>query len=98
MKTQYWLSFLIGLLLFLFFIPRPIMYSDFEVVGWCIYGLIFGLLPYLVYKAINSFNNITNWPLGLSVLSVLIFGPTFGYYHEYREMIELKEKGVWTNA
>ncbi len=98
MKTQYWLTFLIGLLLFLYFIPRPIMYSDFKIVGWCIYGLIFGLLPYLVYKTIDSFNKTTPWRVGFAALSVLIVGPTFGLFHGHKETEELKHKGVWTKA
>ena len=98
MKTQYWLTFLLGLLLFLYFIPRPIMYSEYEIVGWIIYGLIFGLLPYLVYKTIDTFNSTTEWRVGFAALSVLIVGPTFGLYQGYCETQELKKKGIWTKA
>jgi hypothetical protein len=94
----YWLTFLFGLLLFLYFIPRSIMYSDIKVVEWCVFGLIFGLLPYLVYKTIDSFNNRTNWGVILALLSVLIVGPTFGLFQQYRVNEELKQKGVRTNA
>ena len=98
MRTHFWLILIFLLLLFLYFIPRSILYADAKIIGWFIFALIFGLLPYLVYKTIDSFNTTTQWRVGLAALSVLIVGPTFGLYHNYKETEELKLKGVWTKA
>lgn len=73
------------------------MYSENESAPWIIFGLIFGLLPYLVYNLVQSFYP-GSWTLGFAALAVLIVGPTFGMYQAYRESKELTKDGAWTKA
>jgi hypothetical protein len=98
MNKKLWLIFLIGLLLFLAFLPSEIMYSDFKFMGWIIYGLIFGLLPFLVYRTIHSMKPFTPWRIIGACLAPLIVGPSFGFYHQYQEKKELEAKGIWTKC
>lgn len=96
-----WTFSLIGLVLFLLFTPRFVLYSDYKIIGWLIYGLIFFLAPYLAFKAVDSFEIKSNkqyWRIGLACLAPLLLGPGFGLYHESRENEELKKFGQWTKG
>ena len=98
MNKGIWLVLLIGLLLFLTFLPRGIMYPDFKFIGWILFGLIFGLLPFLVFRTIQIFKPYTPWRIIGACLAPLIVGPSFGYYHQYQERKELEAKGIWTKC
>jgi len=97
-KSKIWLISLIGLLIFLIFIPREIMYPDFKIISWTIFGLIFGLIPFLVFKTIQSFKPETPWKIVFALISPLMIGPSFGLYHNYIETIALEKSGQWTKA
>jgi hypothetical protein len=98
MKKYFPLIYLTGLLLFLFFTPRFILYSDFKIVGWIIYALIFGLLPFLVFITVSSYKYVNKYGIIIACLSVLIVGPAFGIVHQYKETLELEKYGVWTKV
>ena len=96
-----WIALSIGLVLFLAFIPRFILYPDYKILGWFIYGLIFGLGPYLIFKTVDTFdikNNKHSWRIGLACLTPLILGPSFGLFHQYQENKELNRVGQWTTG
>lgn len=98
MNKKYWLIFLIGLIVFLIFTPRSLMYPDLKYLSWIIFLLIFGLLPFLVSKTIGAFLPKTPWRIIGAFLSVLLIGPSFGLYHHYKEIKELEYKGLWTKC
>jgi hypothetical protein len=96
-----WIALSIGLLLFLAFTPRFLLYPDYRILSWLLYGLIFGLGPYLIFKTVDTLDIKTNkgqWRIGLAFLTPLILGPSFGLFHQYRENKELNKIGVWTTA
>jgi hypothetical protein len=96
-----WLVLVIGLVLFLAFIPRFLLYPDYKILGWFVYGLIFFVAPYLIFKTVDSFNirkNKAYWRIGLACLTPLILGPSFGLFHEYQENKELNKVGQWTTG
>ena len=95
MNKRLWLSSLLGLIAFLIFIPRAIMYPDLKFLSWFIFLLIFGLLPFIVFKTIGVFRPNTPWRIIGAFLSILIIGPSFGFYQKYREVKELENKGLW---
>ena len=87
----------IGLELFIFFMPREIMYSDMEWIRWiCMLGVIFVQIPLCLFNVLRTFSG--SWAKGISMLSILINGPTFGIYHQIREFKELRNDGLWTTG
>jgi uncharacterized membrane protein YeaQ/YmgE (transglycosylase-associated protein family) len=74
------------------------MYPDLKPIGFIVYGLIFGLLPYLVFKTISAFRPNTYWGIIGACLSPLLIGPSFGIYHASLEIKELKNRGLWTKC
>jgi hypothetical protein len=63
-----------------------------------LYGLIFGLLPFLAFRIIHSFKPFTPWRIIGACIAPLIIGPSFGFYHQYLEKKELEDKGLWTKC
>ncbi len=93
-KNKIWLISLVGLFIFLIFIPREILYPDLKIISWS----IFGLFPFLIFKTIQSFKPETPWNIVLALISPLIIGPSFGLYHDHIETIALEKGGQWTTA
>jgi len=93
-----WPILLISCFLFFIFTPRDILYPDYKFLGWIIFGLIFFVFPYLIFKTIEAFNPTKSWLLLLVAASPLIIGPGYGLYHHHLEKKELQEQGVWTNC
>lgn len=97
-----WLTVLIAELLYIYFMPWGMIYSDYDVVeGVSIiltFLMIFGLIPYTIFITVKSFGGSSNMYAILPFLSILITGPTFGLYHDYIARVELKEKGTWTKG
>lgn len=93
-----WLALLLAVLFFLFFMPQPVFYSQHKVIGWGIYGLIFIVLPVAVYKVLHGFEVRTSWCIGCAIGSVLVVGPSFGTFHQYQEVLDLKRSGVWSRC
>ena len=92
--SKYWTLTLTITLLFVYFMPRTIVYSN----RWTAFCFIFFLLPYIVFKTFKTYNIHGNLPVIFAASSVLIVGPTFGLFHNYMEVRELKKHGVWTKA
>jgi hypothetical protein len=74
--------------------PSPIVYST----DWTVFCLIFFLLPYLVFKKFETYAINKKLPTLFAACSILIVGPTFGLFHQFTEVRELKKDGVWTQA
>ena len=74
--------------------PSVILYST----DWTAFCLIFFVLPFVVYHTLRTFEFKTRLPTLFAALSILIVGPTFGLFHQYSEINELKRNGVWTKA
>ncbi len=98
MKSKYWTYITIVLILFLVFTPRQIMYPDWKYLGWLMFVLIFFLLPVSVYKAVKHYKPFGPLAILLAFLTPLVFGPSFGIYHGYREKQQLLENGIWTQC
>lgn len=98
MKKEYWLGLLLILIVFLYFIPLSLLFPSKKVIDWSLFGLLFGLLPYLVFKTLGFYRITTNWRRGIAGLVVLVIAPTVGIYLHYRQTNELKENGVWVKG
>jgi hypothetical protein len=99
-KKYKWVSLalLVICLLFIYFIPRAIMYLDHMIIAWTSFLFIFFIIPVLVLVTLWTFTNRGYLSVGLAAASVLIVGPTFGLFQAHREKMELKKYGVWTNG
>jgi hypothetical protein len=79
--------------------PRELMYSDMEWIKWvCMLGVIFILIPMFLYKGLKRIISASWVVQCISMISVLVNGPTFGFYHQDRELKELKSDGLWTTG
>lgn len=98
--NKLWIFGTILLIVFIYFIPNEIAYPKYKYLSWIIALLIFGVLPYLVYKIIKTSNRNYNSTkvFGLCALSILIVGPTSAIVQNYRENIELKVNGKVTEC
>ncbi|NPD48208.1 hypothetical protein [Lentimicrobium sp. S6] len=98
MKSKYWIYITIALILFLVFTPRQIMYPDWKYLGWLMFGVIFFLLPVSVFKTVKNYKPYGALAITLAFLTPLIFGPSFGIYHGYREKQQLLKNGIWSES
>jgi hypothetical protein len=74
------------------------MYPDYSIIRWISFILIFFILPVLAFATLMSFTKQTKLSTGITALSILIVGPTFGLFQDYREKAELDKYGVWTKS
>jgi len=85
-------------LVFLYFIPKEIAYPKYKILNWFQFVLIFIVIPYLVFKILRLTNENTSptKTFGICALSILMVGPSFGFFQKYREEQELKINGKET--
>lgn len=83
---------------FVYFVPRAIAYPDYYVVRGIIPIIILLIIPLLVSATVWTITYKWNLSVGIAAAIVLIVGPTFGLFQGYREKMELKQYGIWTNA
>ena len=93
--NKLWIFGTILFLIFIYFMPNEIAYPKYKYLVWVVFLLIFVVLPYLVYKIIKtSKRNFSSIKVnGLCALSILIVGPTYAIFQNYRENGELKVNG-----
>ena len=83
----------IALLLLIFFgLPDKILYSQ-EAISWTPFILIFFIQTFLLYHLLKSFNVTPDYHVGICALSVLLIGPSFGFYLGHQEDKEFQKKG-----
>jgi len=97
-SSQIWFALLSILLAFLYFIPKELVYPKYKILDLIVFNFLFFVLPFLVYKIIDSGNLNSNKYLLLSPLSVLIIVPLFGFFLEYRDSNDLMENGIQTKC
>jgi hypothetical protein len=94
--------FALGLLLvtlaFIYFIPRAITHSDYPAIGWMVFPIIFFVIPALLFIVLIAFTKHPKMSTAIAIGSVLLIGPTFGLFQEYRDKLELQKFGTWTKA
>ena len=95
-----WIGLTILLLISIYFIPKEIAYPKYKFLVWFVFILIFGVLPYFVYKVIktSNLNFSSNKVIGICALSILIVGPTSAIFQNYRENKALKINGKVTQC
>lgn len=74
------------------------MYPNYSPIGWITFVIIFFIIPPLLFIVLKAFTKHSQMSTALAIGSVLIVGPTFGLFQEYRERLELQKFGVWTKA
>lgn len=92
------LAIAISCLLFIYFMPRGISYSDYTIIRWMPFILIFFVLSISVFVTLILFTNQMKLSIGLTAVMVLIVGPTFGLFQGYKEGLELQKYGIWTKS
>lgn len=85
-------------LVFIYFIPRFIMYSYYPLIGWLVFVFIFFFIPALIFINLAMFTDLKKMNVALTFASPLIIGPTFGLFQSYREKLELDKNGRSTKA
>ena len=88
----------IGLLLLIFFgLPDKVLYSQ-DSIGWAPFILIFIVQPFILYHLLKFITMPYIYRLGICALSILLIGPSFGYFLGYREKQEYKLNGQTVNG
>lgn len=82
----------------IYFLPHSIIYSDYSIIRWTPFILIFFILSIFVFATLILFTKKVNLSIGLTAVLILIVGPTFGLYQSYNEKVELLKYGVWTKS
>jgi hypothetical protein len=83
----------IGLLLFIFFgLSDKVLYSQ-DTVRWAPFILILIVQPFLLYHLLKSFRVSYKYLFAVCALSVLVIGPSFGYYLGYQESKDFQRSG-----
>ena len=100
LKNFKWVSLvlLIASLIFVYFIPRAIIYPDYKIIGWLQFVLILFIVPLFVFTTLVSFTKLVKLSAGIAAVTTLTVGLTFGLLQSYREKLELNRYGVWTKA
>jgi hypothetical protein len=92
------LTLAISCLLFIYSMPRGISYSDYNIIRWTPFILIFFILSISVFATLILFTNQMKLSIGITAVTILIVGPTFGLFQSYKEKLELQKYGVWTKS
>ncbi len=79
----------------LFLTPKDVFYSGEGIMRWIIFGAIFFLLPYLLYKSIEKTTLTEKAKKGIAYLSVFL-GIPFGLFLSSQSERELKDYGKVT--
>ena len=79
----------------IFITPKEVFYSGEGIVRWIIYAGIFILLPYLLFKSLESTSFSQKTRKGIAYLSVFLAIP-FGLWLNNQSEKELKENGKTT--
>lgn len=99
-SNKLWIGLTILLLIFIYFIPKEIAYPKYKYLVWFVFILIFGVLPYFIYNIIKTSNqNFSSIKVkGICALSILIVGPTFAIFQNYRENEAFRINGKVTEC
>jgi len=95
-----WISLILLIisLLFVYFIPRAIMYPDYPIIGWTVFVIIIFIIPISALVTLWIFTHKKHLSACLAVAMPIIIGPTFELVQDHREKLELKKYGTWANA
>lgn len=99
-SNKLWIVLTILLLIFIYFIPKEIAYPKYKYLVWFVFLLIFGILPLFIYNIVKTSNqNFSSIKVkGICALSILIVGPTYGIFQNYRENEALRTNGKVTEC
>ena len=88
----------LGILILIFFgLPDKILYSQ-DVIRWTPFILIFIVQTFLLYRLLQSFKIMQKHLLGICALSVLVIGPSFGFYLGYKDERDFQQNGEETKG
>jgi hypothetical protein len=92
-KMKY-LVITIGLVLLIFFgLPDIVLYSKEGIERWFPFLIIILVLPFLVYKTLLDFKLRKDYALAISISTILIVGPSFGFWTENLSEKDLEKNG-----
>jgi hypothetical protein len=99
-KNFKWFTLALAILclVFIYFMPRGIIYSDYFIIRFTPFIMIFFILSILVFATLILFTRQYKLSIGVTAVTILIVGPTFGLYQNYNEKVELQRYGVWTKS
>ena len=79
----------------LFILPKDIFYSGSGIMRWIVFGAIFLILPYLLYKSLELTSLVKKVRTGIAYISVFL-GIPFGIWLGMQSDMELKNNGKQT--
>ena len=79
----------------LFLTPKDVLYSGEGIMRWIIFGAIFFILPYLLYKSIEKTRLTKKAKKGIAYMSVFL-GIPFGLFLSSQSERELEDYGKET--
>jgi hypothetical protein len=92
-----YLSSIVGLILILFFgLGDNIMYAKEGIRRWTPFLIIFLLIPFTISLFLKGYNFEKIKRRGISIGSVLIIGPLFGFWSGYLTNKQLEQDGLKT--
>ena len=92
-----YISSIVGLILILFFgLGDDIMYAKKGIIRWIPFLIIFLLIPFMISISLKDFNYEKIKQIGISIGSVLIIGPLFGFWSGYLSNKQLEVNGLIT--
>jgi len=79
-KKAYPFALAVTLLVLYFGLGYIILFAKQGTIHWIPFIIIFGVVPFLLYKSLQSYKIKEKACLGLAIGSVLVIGPTFGVW------------------
>lgn len=85
----------IAIILLVFFgLPDNILYSKEGIAHWSPFILIIFVIPYFIYKTLLDFKLRPDYTFAISFASILLIGPSFGYWTENLSAKDLEKNGA----
>ncbi|MFT6983803.1 MAG: hypothetical protein ACJAUD_002583 [Crocinitomicaceae bacterium] len=84
-------------LIIMFLLPKEVFYSGTGFLRWVVYGIIFFILPYLLYKSIKKTGLSQNMVTAITFASVVL-GIPFAILLGFRAESELLDHGTRTKG
>jgi hypothetical protein len=90
-----YLAITIGLILLIFFgLTDVVLYSKEGLERWIPFLIIIFVLPFFIYKTLLDFKLRKDYALAISISSILLIGPSFGFWTENLYDKDLEKNGI----
>ena len=100
LRNLKWVSSALAIIciLWMYFIRRPIDNSEYFIIRFIPFIVIFLIIPVFELIALVLFTKRFTLSFGIAVVSIFVIGFTSGLYQEHLEKVELNQYGIWTKS